>query len=125
MPKDISAAPYATFSSIFSSGPQVLVDRCSSLVPSTGLVVSYITSSSSLYHYDIKIIVVCPCIHLSVMEGQQKQFDLKTQDAVTVAVERKKLEIGIFCEYLCKALATDTNTTFLDRQYKKQVLLIS
>ena len=41
--------------------------------------------SSPACHY-IKIIVVCPCV--SVMGGQQKQFDLEKQVAVSLTVER-------------------------------------
>ena len=39
---------------------------------------------------------------LSVTEGQQKQFELETQGTVSLAVERKKLEIGMYCEHLSR-----------------------
>ena len=65
------------------------------------------------------MIVVCP----SVMEGQQKQFDLETQGTVSLTVERKKLEIGNLCGAPVKAVATGTNIGFLDRPYKKQATM--
>ena len=33
------------------------------------------------------------------MEGQQEQFDLETQEAVSRAMDRKKLELGVLCEW--------------------------
>ena len=36
------------------------------------------------------MIVVCP----SVTEGQRKRFDLETQDTVSLAPDRKKLQLG-------------------------------
>ena len=37
-------------------------------------------------------------IHLSVTGGHRKRFDLETQDGVSLAVERYKLELGSPCE---------------------------
>ena len=42
-------------------------------------------------------IVVCPSVHLSIKEGKQKQFDLETQDAVSLAADGYRLELGDFC----------------------------
>ena len=36
------------------------------------------------------MVVVC----LSVMEGQRKQFDLETQEAVPLAIKHYKFELG-------------------------------
>ena len=47
----------------------------------------------------LKIIVICLSIRPSVTEGQWKRFDLKTQGAVRLALERKKLQLGILCEH--------------------------
>ena len=35
---------------------------------------------------------------LSVTGGQQKRFDLKTQEAVYLAIEHLKVELGDLCE---------------------------
>ena len=37
-------------------------------------------------------------VRLSVMEGQQKRFDLEIQEAVSLAMEHRKLEIHDLCE---------------------------
>ena len=50
------------------------------------------------YHHYIKILVVRVC----VTGGQRKRFDLETQGAVSLAVERKKLDIGMYCERLSR-----------------------
>ena len=56
------------------------------------------------------------------MEGQRKRFDLEPPAAVSLAMERRKLELGDLCAGTAvMALATGTNTSFLDRLYKKQV----
>ena len=57
------------------------------------------------YHY-IKILVVrlcirpsvCPSVRPSVMEGQWKRFDPEKQEAVSLAIERQKLELGNHCD---------------------------
>ena len=53
-----------------------------------------------MYHIYMKY--SCPSVHLSIMEGQRKRFDLETQGTVSLAVERKKLEIGMYCECLSR-----------------------
>ena len=40
----------------------------------------------------------CLSVHPPVTEIQRKQFDFETQEAVSLATERKKLELGDFCE---------------------------
>ena len=45
-------------------------------------------------HHIYKIIVVRP----SVTGGQRKRFDFETQEAVYLAIERWKLELGDLCE---------------------------
>ena len=53
------------------------------------------------------VCVVCVCVHIyqnysclsvSVMEGQRKQFDLETLDTVSLAPDRKELQLGNLCE---------------------------
>ena len=39
----------------------------------------------------------CVSTCLSVTEGQRKRFDLETQDAVSLAADSKRLELGDFC----------------------------
>ena len=41
------------------------------------------------------------------MGGQRKQFDPETQEDISLAIEYKKLELGM-------ALATGANSSFLD-----------
>ena len=48
------------------------------------------------YHY---IKISCVCVRSSVTEGQWKRFDLETQSAVSLAVERKRLHIDNLCEH--------------------------
>ena len=58
------------------------------------------------------------------MGGQRKRFDLETQGAVSLAVERKMLELDDLCEPRpVKVLATGTNTSPLDRLYKNQAIM--
>ena len=67
----------------------------------------------------IKILIVRVC----VMGGQQKRFDLETQGAVSLAIERKKLDIGMYCERLSRhelhaqTLAYWTDNTKTRRQW--------
>ena len=66
-----------------------------------------------------KIILVCLSVCLSITEGQQKRFDLETQDAVSLATYR--LLEARARQFLCMstiALATDMNTSVLDGVYK-------
>ena len=51
-----------------------------------------------MYHYT-KIIVVHLSVCPSVTEGQLKRFDLETPEAVSQAMERRKLELGDLCEW--------------------------
>ena len=41
---------------------------------------------------------VCPSVRLSVTGGQQKQFGPEKQEAVSLATEQQKLELGNLCE---------------------------
>ena len=45
-----------------------------------------------------KIIVVCPCVRPSVTGGQWKQFDLEKQEAIFLAIEQQRLQLGYLCE---------------------------
>ncbi len=53
------------------------------------------------YHY-IKIIVVRLCVRPSVRPSvtgdQRTRFDPEKQEAVSLAIERQKLELGIPCD---------------------------
>ena len=55
---------------------------------------------------------------MSVMGGQWKQLDLETQEAVSLATKRQKLELGDLCEHQVKILATGPNDNLLDRIQK-------
>ena len=49
------------------------------------------TCSIKLYHYTMIIVVclsVCLFVHLSIAEIQRKRFDLETQEAISLAIER-------------------------------------
>ena len=46
----------------------------------------------SLYYYS------CVSVRPSITGGQRKRFDPETQDAVSLAIERQKLEPGNLCE---------------------------
>ena len=59
------------------------------------------------------IILVC----LSVTGGQRKRFDPEIQEPVYLAIKRK-LELGDLC-VVVMVLATGTNSSVLDRLYKK------
>ena len=48
-------------------------------------------------HY-INMIVVCLSVHLSVTGGQQKRFDHKKQEAVSLAIEQQRLQLGDLSE---------------------------
>ena len=54
-----------------------------------------------MHHYT-KIIFVRPSarpsVCLSVTGGQRKRFDPETQEAVSLAIQCKKLELGDLCE---------------------------
>ena len=51
------------------------------------------TTSACIYHY------VCVSVHPSVCNRRlAERFDLRTQDAVSLAIEHYKLELGSLCE---------------------------
>ena len=58
------------------------------------------------------------------MEGQQKQFYLETQEAVSLAIEhlqaRTRSQISVMA---AMALATGMNIRVLDGLYKKQMIV--
>ena len=59
------------------------------------------TCNTEHYHYT-KIIVVRLCVCLSVCPsvtgGQRKQFDPEKQEAISLAIEQQKLELGNLCD---------------------------
>ena len=44
------------------------------------------------------VVDVCPCVS-NGPGGQRKRLNLETQHAVSVAVERQRLETGSLCEH--------------------------
>ena len=49
-------------------------------------------------YYYTKIIFVRQSVSPSVTGGQQKRFDPEIQEAVSLAIKCKKLELGDLCE---------------------------
>ena len=57
----------------------------------------------AIWHMQCNIILLykiysCLSVCLSVTGGQRKRFDCETQEAVHLAIERLKLELGDLCE---------------------------
>ena len=50
-----------------------------------------------IYHYT-KVIVVRLCVCPSVTGGHRKRFDPEKQEAVSLAIEQQKLELGNLCD---------------------------
>ena len=57
-----------------------------------------VSEASPLACHYIKFIVVCACMRVCVMGGQRKQFDPEAEDAVSLAIDQQRLQLGDLCE---------------------------